>query len=98
MEQSSQKEARSARADSPLDTAIARAGLDLGALSHDLRVARETIWNWRKRGTIPRGDHLVGLADRLGMHPREVLALVVAAQPAAPAAPSAQLEPSEICQ
>ena len=78
-----------------LDEAIARAGLDLGALSHDLRVSREALWSWRKRGTIPRGDHLVGLADRLGMHPREVLDLVVAAQPAAPAAPSAQLELSE---
>lgn len=75
-----------------LDEALAAAGRTPGSVSHDLRVSREAVWAWRKRGAIPRGDHLCGLADLLGLHPREVLALVVAAQPAAPAAPSAQRE------
>lgn len=80
MQHSSHKEASPSAADLPadLDTAIARAGLELGALSHDLRVSREALWAWRKRGTIPRGDHLVGLADKLGLDPRAVLALIVA--------------------
>lgn len=78
MQHSSHKEASPSAADLPadLDTAIARAGLELGALSHDLRVSREALWAWRKRGTVPRGDHLCKLADRLGLDPRAVLDLI----------------------
>jgi len=77
-----------------LDEALAAAGRTPGSVSHDLRVSREAVWAWRRRGAIPRGDHLCGLADLLGLSPRAVLALIAPPPPAAP--PVAQLELSEV--
>lgn len=61
---------------SPLDRAIAAAGLTPAQVAHRLHARPETVWRWRRGLSAPNGPHLVGLAAALGIEPAAVLILV----------------------
>lgn len=78
-----------------MDDLLANANLRPSDVVFALEVSYGTVTKWRQRASIPRGDRLLGLARLLEATPEAVLA-AVEPQAAAPAAPSAQLEISEV--
>lgn len=52
---------------SPITDARQRMGFTQAELSNELEVDPHTVWYWESGKKKPSGDHLVGLAQRLGV-------------------------------